>query len=118
MLFLLLIGLFRWWWFRVTELFFERQMKLFSDLNVLAREKNADYADGWRRHGLRGLITRIWDKYSRVENLAGLNPLDPRPREPLVKEESIRQALMDMINYASFAVLWLGEQEEQKVEGS
>lgn len=80
--------------------------KVCEDLANLRVAKNGDYGSAYTRHGLTGLVIRLWDKYARLENLV------LKGRVPAVKE-SVKDTLLDMVNYGLLS-LWELEQEEQK----
>ena len=62
----------------------------------LGVKKNADYGDdNILRFGEKGLIVRISDKYSRVQNLLKKNSRS-------VGDEKIEDTLEDIINYSTY----------------
>ncbi|MCL4387206.1 DUF1599 domain-containing protein, partial [Patescibacteria group bacterium] len=62
----------------------------------LGVKKNADYGDdNILRFGEKGLIVRISDKYSRVQNLLKKNSRS-------VVDEKIEDTLEDIINYSTY----------------
>lgn len=84
---------------------------IFSEAVSIARKKNADYSkvsDPFLNFRLspfvgvsveRGILVRICDKISRVQNL-----LD---QEPQVVEESIEDTLKDIINYSAILLTYI-----------
>jgi hypothetical protein len=68
--------------------------------------KNRDYADSFAKHGVLGVIIRISDKIDRYVNIE-------RTKLSLVKDEAVRDTLMDLANYAHMAVLLLDEENEE-----
>ena len=62
------------------------------------KKKNADYASeadafkNFRRHGLKGIVVRMDDKVSRIDNFEGKGFFE-------VDDESIEDTLEDLINY-------------------
>ena len=64
--------------------------------------KNKDYGDAFATYGPVGVIVRIGDKISRLTSVSssGVN---------LVQDETIRDTLMDLHNYAAMAVMLLDE---------
>lgn len=67
-----------------------------DECRKLALSKNADYGDdGIIKFGVRGCIIRCYDKINRADNLTLNSP----------KHESLRDSLLDMINYAAYAVM-------------
>jgi hypothetical protein len=65
-------------------------------------KKNADYGDAFAKFGVIGVLMRIEDKIQRSLSITknGVN---------LVKDESIRDTLLDLHNYAAMALLLLDE---------
>ena len=65
-------------------------------------KKNADYGDAFAKYGVIGVLMRIEDKLQRSLSITknGVN---------LVKDEGIRDTLIDLHNYAAMAVMLLDE---------
>lgn len=65
-------------------------------------KKNKDYGDAFATYGPVGVIVRIGDKIARLTSVtsSGVN---------LVQDETIRDTLMDLHNYAAMAVMLLDE---------
>lgn len=89
--------------------FFKRFEELQSQCLDLAKKKNHDYAgdedalDNFRDFGAYGVIVRLGDKYKRVKHFT-------KSRALLVMDESIRDTLMDLANYAIIAMILLEEE--------
>jgi hypothetical protein len=68
----------------------------------LFTRKNADYGDAFATYGVIGVLMRIEDKIQRSMSITktGVN---------LVKDESIRDTLIDLHNYAAMALMLLDE---------
>ena len=68
-------------------------------------KKNADYGDAFATYGPIGVLVRIGDKISRLQNISksGIN---------LVQDENIRDSLLDLHNYAAMAIMLLDENIE------
>jgi len=66
------------------------------------RKKNADYGDAFAKFGVVGVLMRIEDKIQRALSITknGVNMVD---------DESIRDTLMDLHNYAAMGVMLLDE---------
>jgi Nucleotide modification associated domain 1 len=67
----------------------------------LGARKNHDYGaagDAIEMAGVSGVVVRMLDKQLRLMSLTKPN------HDQAVKDESIRDTLMDMINYATYAV--------------
>lgn len=66
------------------------------------KKKNADYGDAFAKYGTIGVIVRIGDKISRLSTISK-NKIE-------VKDESLRDTLLDLHNYAAMALMCLDEQ--------
>ena len=77
------------------------------ELNNIYEKKNADYGNSFEnsldKHGLIAGIIRMDDKMSRLISLNS-------KKEQQVMDESLRDTLMDLANYAIMSVMWLDEQ--------
>ena len=82
-------------------------------LNDLYARKNADYGNSvsetYKLFGLTSFLTRIYDKFNRVATLSKLPE-----GERKVKDESIKDTLLDMANYAILAVIELDADKEEE----
>ena len=76
-------------------------------LNNIYEKKNSDYGNSFEnsldKHGLIAGIVRMDDKMSRLISLNS-------KKEQQVMDESLRDTLMDLANYAIMSVMWLDEQ--------
>lgn len=81
--------------------------KVCQELNETYEKKNADYGNSFEnsldKHGLIAGIVRMDDKMSRLISLNS-------KKEQQVMDESLRDTLMDLANYAIMSVMWLDEQ--------
>ena len=81
--------------------------KICQELTETYKKKNADYGNSFGnsldKHGLIAGIVRMDDKMSRLISLNSKN-------EQQVMDESLRDTLMDLANYAIMSVMWLDEQ--------
>ena len=66
----------------------------------LFKRKNIDYGDSFATYGIIGIIIRIQDKLNRALTISnnGIN---------LVKDENIRDTLIDLHNYSAMAIMLL-----------
>lgn len=83
-----------------------RQMKAVqSQALELFAKKNADYGDAFAKFGVIGVLMRIEDKIQRSLSITknGVN---------LVNDESIRDTLLDLHNYAAMALMLLDEEDK------
>lgn len=80
----------------------EHHAKLCKELNDLYARKNADYGDSfgksYEEEGLAMARIRLGDKFNRFKTLS-------RSVERKVLDESIRDTLIDLANYALMTVL-------------
>ena len=88
----------------------KKHMMICKQLNQTYQEKNADYGDSFsetfKKLGIISAVTRISDKTNRLISLAGKSEA-----ERMVKDETLRDTLIDL---AGYAVLTLLEMEEAK----
>jgi beta-glucosidase/6-phospho-beta-glucosidase/beta-galactosidase len=68
----------------------------------LFAKKNKDYGDAFAKYGIIGVLMRIEDKIQRSLSITknGVN---------LVNDESIRDTLLDLHNYAAMGLMLLDE---------
>lgn len=80
----------------------EKHKALCLEMNDLYARKNTDYGDSFHtsfeEEGMAMVRIRLGDKFNRFKTLS-------RGTEQKVKDESIRDTLMDLANYALMAVL-------------
>jgi len=76
----------------------------------LFQKKNQDYGDAFAEHGTVGVLVRIGDKLKRLVRVTrnGVN---------LVNDESLRDTLVDLHNYAAMAVMLMDEASSGTGEG-
>ena len=73
----------------------------------LFTRKNKDYGDSFATYGPVGVLVRMGDKISRLTSLTKNGIV-------LVDNESIRDTLIDLHNYAGMAAMLLDEQRENR----
>ncbi len=85
----------------------EQMEKIQNRCLELFKKKNKDYGDAFAKFGVIGVLTRIEDKILRSMNITnnGIN---------LVDNESLRDTLMDLHNYAAMAVMLMDEMNEEE----
>lgn len=71
----------------------------------LFKKKNADYGDAFSTYGTVGVMLRISDKLQRFVNINKTNV-------SLVNDESLRDTLIDLHNYAAMAIMLLDEDKK------
>lgn len=89
-----------------------QQLKLVQkEAFQLFEKKNKDYGDAFANYGPIGVIVRMGDKINRLTNITnnGIN---------LVKNESIRDTLIDLHNYSAMAIMLMDEKDVDDVEPS
>ncbi len=81
----------------------QRHKELCEGLNALYAKKNHDYGDSFHQtfveEGMAMARIRLGDKFNRFKTLSR------QSGEQLVKDESIRDTLLDLANYAIMTVL-------------
>lgn len=87
--------------------------ELAQSMCELYEKKNADYGDSFNisldKYGIIAALTRMSDKFNRVENLI-LNKDDNGNivfSDIKVKDEKLEDTLIDLANYAMMTVLWM-----------
>jgi len=70
----------------------------------LFTRKNRDYGDAFADYGVVGVLVRMGDKIRRLQNISNTGVT-------LVQDESFRDTLIDLHNYAAMAVLLLDSNE-------
>ena len=88
---------------------YEKHLKICEKLNEIYVNKNHDYGDSFgetfRKLGIISAVTRITDKTNRLQSLC--------KKEQKVNDESIRDTLMDLANYAIMTIIELDEEKER-----
>ena len=88
---------------------YEKHLKICEKLNEIYINKNHDYGDSFgetfRKLGIVSAVTRITDKTNRLQSLC--------KKEQKVNDESIRDTLMDLANYAIMTIIELDEEQER-----
>jgi hypothetical protein len=80
----------------------EQMKKIQSDALELFTKKNIDYGDAFAKFGVIGVLMRIEDKIQRSLSITknGVN---------LINDESMRDTLLDLHNYAAMALMLIDE---------
>jgi len=82
------------------------RVKQLEDIQLKAKnlflKKNKDYGDAFADYGVVGVLVRIGDKLRRAQTISnnGIN---------LIEDESIKDTLLDLHNYAAMAIMLLDE---------
>lgn len=78
--------------------------KITAELSDTYRKKNHDYGDAFTKsldkRGMVAALVRMEDKMGRLDSLVESD-------EQLVNDESIRDTLLDLANYAIMTAMWL-----------
>lgn len=81
----------------------EQFMSITQNMTKIYAAKNHDYGNSFEESldefGLVASVVRIGDKMNRIKSLI--------KKEAQVKDESIRDTLLDMANYAIMTVMWM-----------
>lgn len=87
-------------------------LNLCLELNDLYKRKNHDYGDSFgksfQEEGLAMARIRLGDKFNRFKALSH------KPEEQKVDDESIRDTLIDLANYAVMTVLEMEEANDRE----
>jgi len=77
----------------------------------LFTRKNKDYGDAFANYGPIGVIVRLGDKIQRLTSIT-------KNSITLVEDESLRDTLMDLHNYAAMALMLLDESPVEPSKGA
>lgn len=87
----------------------EEQMQIVqSEALALFKRKNKDYGDAFANFGTIGVLVRLSDKISRAVSIS-------QSSVTLVKDESLRDTLIDLHNYAAMAIMLLDEKSDDEI---
>ena len=92
----------------------DKLIKVLEEMSMVLEKKSNDYGNSWKALGLKGLFCQIHSKYFRLKNLLWLN------KEQKVKNESVRDSLVDLANYCILSVALLDDKKlstEKKMLG-
>ena len=70
----------------------------------LFTKKNIDYGDSFIMYGMIGVLIRLQDKINRLVNISNT-------QISVVKNESLRDTLLDLHNYSALALLLFDEKK-------
>ena len=73
---------------------------------TLFEKKNTDYGDAFANFGTIGVLVRLSDKISRAVSIS-------KTSVTLVKDESLRDTLIDLHNYAAMAIMLMDEKSNE-----
>ncbi len=90
----------------------EKHRDICDELNQIYERKNHDYGDSfhksWVEEGMAMPRIRLGDKFNRFKTLT-LNTNSQDADAQRVKDESIRDTLLDLANYAIMTIMELDE---------
>jgi len=81
----------------------EQLQKVQSEALTLFQKKNKDYGDAFANYGTIGVLVRLSDKISRTVSIS-------KSSVTLVDDESLRDTLIDLHNYAAMAIMLMDEE--------
>lgn len=86
----------------------EQFMSITHDMAKTYAAKNHDYGNSFEESldefGLVASVVRLGDKMNRIKSLI--------KKEAQVKDESIKDTLLDMANYAIMTVMWMNKNQK------
>ena len=81
-------------------------IKVQTEAQDLFAKKNKDYGDAFATYGPVGVLVRIGDKITRMQNITNSGIT-------LVENEKLRDTLIDLHNYAAMAILLIDEKDSK-----
>jgi len=78
--------------------------KIQTEAHCLFEKKNKDYGDAFATYGPVGVLVRMGDKITRMQNITN-NGIS------LVESEKLRDTLIDLHNYAAMAIMLIDEKD-------
>lgn len=85
-------------------------MDITTDMAKTYAAKNHDYGNSFEqscdKFGIIASVVRLGDKMNRIESLV--------TKKAEIKEESIKDTLLDLANYAIMTVMWLNQQPKEE----
>lgn len=92
----------------------EQFMSITQDMTKTYAAKNHDYGNSFEgsldEFGLVASVVRLGDKMNRIKSLI--------KKEAQVKDESIKDTLLDMANYAIMTVMWMNKNQKVNLSKS
>jgi hypothetical protein len=81
-------------------------IKVQTEARDLFAKKNKDYGDAFANYGPVGVLVRMGDKITRMQNITNSGIT-------LVENEKLRDTLIDLHNYAAMAILLIDEKDSK-----
>ncbi|QHJ79868.1 MAG: hypothetical protein [Caudoviricetes sp.] len=95
--------------FKMIDKEVARHRKMIDMIHETYKKKNRDYGDAFGvsldKRGMVAALVRMEDKMGRLDSL--------KDRDPLVKDESLQDTLLDLANYAIMTAMWLERKGEE-----
>jgi hypothetical protein len=95
----------------------EKHRQICKKLNKIYEQKNHDYGNSFgetfEKLGIISAVTRLSDKYNRICSLATKSE-----SERQVKDENIKDTLIDMANYAIMTIIEMEHGETENINDS
>jgi hypothetical protein len=85
----------------------EQMSQVQNEALELFKRKNADYGDAFANYGSIGVIVRMGDKIQRLVSVTNRSV-------SLIDNESLRDTLIDLHNYAAMAIMLIDETNKNK----
>ena len=93
----------------------QKHMEICKMLNDIHNRKSLDYGDSfgetYKKLGIISAVTRLSDKYNRICSLATKSE-----SERQVKDENIKDTLIDLANYAIMTIIEMDNEKENECE--
>ena len=80
----------------------EQMRQIQAEALATFAKKNADYGDAFAIYGVMGVLVRIGDKIQRSLSIS-------KKGIQMVNDESLRDTLLDLHNYAAMALMLMDE---------
>jgi hypothetical protein len=85
----------------------EQMSQVQNEALELFKRKNADYGDAFANYGSIGVIVRMGDKIQRLVSVTNRSV-------SLIDNETLRDTLIDLHNYAAMAIMLIDETNKNK----
>ena len=77
-----------------------------TETRILMQQKNYDYGEAWRNMRISSLTDLIFQKVLRIKQIEN-------NKGKTIISEGVKANYQDMINYAVFALILLGENDQE-----
>ena len=86
----------------------EQMKTVQAEALALFEKKNKDYGDAFANFATIGVLVRLSDKISRAVSIS-------KSSVTLVNDESLRDTLIDLHNYAAMAIMLMDEKSTEEL---